>query len=83
MRKAVHKSGSTHINTVIILADIRLRSAQCCIRRGEQMLSREKALWIFRKMNEIRNFEETAWKLYSENRVYGSVHLYIGEEAIA
>ena len=47
------------------------------------MISTEKALWIYRKMHEIRRFEETAWKLYSENRVYGSVHLYIGEEAIA
>lgn len=47
------------------------------------MLTKERALWIYRKMWEIRRFEETAWSLYCENRIYGSVHLYIGEEAIA
>lgn len=47
------------------------------------MLTSERALWIYRKMWEIRKFEETAWSLYCENRIYGSVHLYIGEEAIA
>ena len=71
------------IDSVIKPVDSCRCFSQDHIRRGEQMLSREKALWIFRKMTEIRTFEETAWKLYSENRVYGSVHLYIGEEAIA
>ena len=47
------------------------------------MLTKERGLWIYRKMNEIRNFEESAWNLYCSNKVYGSVHLYIGEEAVA
>ncbi|MCL2128666.1 MAG: thiamine pyrophosphate-dependent dehydrogenase E1 component subunit alpha [Treponema sp.] len=34
-------------------------------------------------MNRIRVFEERALKLYKEGVVTGSVHLYIGEEAIA
>jgi pyruvate dehydrogenase E1 component alpha subunit len=34
-------------------------------------------------MHEIRDFEETAWTLFTENKLRGSVHLYTGEEAVA
>ena len=47
------------------------------------MIDRETGLWIYNKMNEIRDFEETAWTLFTENKLRGSVHLYTGEEAIA
>ena len=47
------------------------------------MMNKETALWIYRKMNEIRDFEETAWTLFTENKLRGSVHLYTGEEAVA
>lgn len=47
------------------------------------MMKKETALWIYRKMNEIRDFEETAWTLFTENKLRGSVHLYTGEEAVA
>lgn len=47
------------------------------------MITKERALWIYEKMLEIRNFEETAWALFCENKIHGSVHLYLGEEAIA
>jgi len=47
------------------------------------MINRETGLWIYNKMHEIRDFEETAWTLFSENKLRGSVHLYIGEEAVA
>ncbi len=47
------------------------------------MINKETALWIYRKMDEIRAFEETAWTLFTENKLRGSVHLYTGEEAIA
>lgn len=47
------------------------------------MITKERALWIYEKMMEIRRFEETAWTLFCENRIHGSVHLYLGEEAIA
>ena len=47
------------------------------------MIKKETALWIYRKMNEIRDFEETAWTLFTQNKLRGSVHLYTGEEAIA
>ena len=47
------------------------------------MIDKQRELWIYRKMNEIRDFEEAAWKLFTENKLRGSVHLYTGEEAIA
>ncbi|MBE7034550.1 MAG: thiamine pyrophosphate-dependent dehydrogenase E1 component subunit alpha [Ruminococcaceae bacterium] len=47
------------------------------------MINHETGLWIYRKMWEIRDFEETAWTLFTENKLRGSVHLYTGEEAVA
>jgi len=47
------------------------------------MIKKERLLWIYTKMNEIRKFEEKAWRLFEKNELRGSVHLYIGEEAIA
>ena len=47
------------------------------------MIDKQKCLWIYNKMNEIRDFEETAWTLFTENKLRGSVHLYTGEEAVA
>ena len=40
------------------------------------MIDRETGLWIYNKMNEIRDFEETAWTLFTENKLRGSVHLH-------
>lgn len=47
------------------------------------MINSERLLKIYRVMNEIRKFEETAARLFEENKLRGSVHLYIGEEAVA
>lgn len=47
------------------------------------MIDKKTGLWIYNKMNEIRDFEETAWILFTENKLRGSVHLYTGEEAVA
>ena len=46
-------------------------------------MDKERALWIYKTMNDIRCFEETAWTLFTENKLRGSVHLYTGEEAVA
>lgn len=46
-------------------------------------MEREQALEIYKNMNKIRAFEEKAYKLFEENKLRGSVHLYTGEEAIA
>ena len=47
------------------------------------MIDKRTGLWIYNKMNEFRDFEETAWTLFTENKLRGSVHLYTGEEAVA
>ena len=47
------------------------------------MLDKNRALWIYATMNRIRKFEEKALYLFENNKLRGSVHLYIGEEAIA
>jgi TPP-dependent pyruvate/acetoin dehydrogenase alpha subunit len=46
-------------------------------------LSDERLLELQRTMLRIRRFEERVKELFLEARLYGSVHLYIGEEAVA
>ena len=46
-------------------------------------LSRDKQMGLYRKMIEIRLFEEKIQDLYARGSIPGSVHLYIGQEAIA
>jgi pyruvate dehydrogenase E1 component alpha subunit len=38
---------------------------------------------MYRKMLEIRLFEEKVYELYGQNLVPGTIHLYAGEEAVA
>lgn len=38
---------------------------------------------LYRKMLRIRRFEEEAARLYTERKIGGFLHLYIGEEAVA
>ncbi len=45
--------------------------------------SKEQMLWMYRKMVEIRQFEEAAGTLYQSGQLPGFLHLYIGEEATA
>ena len=47
------------------------------------MIEKERALWIYSTMNRIRSFEQKAVNLFENNQLRGSVHLYIGEEAVA
>jgi len=46
-------------------------------------LTKEKLVEIYRKMLEIRFFEEKVFELYAQNLVPGTIHLYAGEEAVA
>ncbi len=46
-------------------------------------MEKERALWIYKTMNEIRKFEEKAVELFESDALRGSVHLCIGQEAIA
>lgn len=45
--------------------------------------SREDYLGYYRKMLEIRRFEEKVLELLMENIIDGGSHLYVGEEAVA
>ncbi len=46
-------------------------------------LSLEKAKKLYRDMLLIRRFEEKSAELYTEEKIRGFLHLYIGEEAVA
>jgi pyruvate dehydrogenase E1 component alpha subunit len=46
-------------------------------------LERDHSLLLLREMLRIRRFEEKCAELYSESKIRGFLHLYIGEEAIA
>ena len=46
-------------------------------------LDRASLAWMYRTMLRIRRFEERVKQLFRDARLRGSVHLYIGEEAVA
>ncbi len=46
-------------------------------------LSKERLLALYRNMLIIRRCEEQLIKLYASGKIYGGVHTYIGEEAVA
>lgn len=47
------------------------------------MIEKERAGRIYLTMNQIRAFELKALSLFEANKLRGSVHLYVGEEAVA
>jgi pyruvate dehydrogenase E1 component alpha subunit len=46
-------------------------------------LSKDKLTHMYKQMLEIRLFEEKVFDLYAQNLVPGTIHLYLGEEAVA
>jgi pyruvate dehydrogenase E1 component alpha subunit len=46
-------------------------------------LDRDHAVELYRQMLRVRRFEERCAQLYSETKIRGFLHLYVGEEAIA
>lgn len=46
-------------------------------------ISQEKAIWMYRTMQEIRQFEDRVHGLFSQGLLPGFIHLYAGEEASA
>jgi len=46
-------------------------------------IAKEKLLWMFRTMVRIRRIEEHVAREFADGNIPGSVHLYIGEEAVA
>ncbi len=53
------------------------------IRHREQLLATDRSLEMLRMMLLIRRFEERSAEAYSEGKIRGFLHLYIGEEAVA
>ncbi|MDQ9098409.1 thiamine pyrophosphate-dependent dehydrogenase E1 component subunit alpha [Bacillus licheniformis] len=49
----------------------------------EEALTKEKAVWMYQKMLEIRYFEDQVHQLFAKGILPGFVHLYAGEEAVA
>ena len=47
------------------------------------MFNNEELIKIYETMARMRTFEEATVRLYSEGLVTGSLHPYIGQEAIA
>ncbi len=46
-------------------------------------VTKPQLLDMYRKMLEIRLFEDKVFELYGQNMVPGTIHLYAGEEAVA
>ncbi len=46
-------------------------------------IDRERALDLYRVMRTIRRFEQRSTQLFGENKIWGTIHSYAGEEAIA
>ncbi|MFJ8247625.1 thiamine pyrophosphate-dependent dehydrogenase E1 component subunit alpha [Peribacillus asahii] len=53
------------------------------IQNKEVKLSQEKAYWMYKKMLEIRQFEDKVHEQFAKGILPGFVHLYAGEEAVA
>jgi len=51
--------------------------------RGSASPDADMLQWMYRKMTEIRQFEEHVWDVYTRGLMPGLAHLYIGEEAVA
>lgn len=49
----------------------------------KKFLTTEDKITIYKAMKKIRLFEESAYRLTTQGKIFGSVHFYIGEEAIA
>jgi pyruvate dehydrogenase E1 component alpha subunit len=49
----------------------------------EQKVGRDHALTLLREMLRIRRFEEKSAELYTQGKIHGFLHLYVGEEAVA
>ena len=46
-------------------------------------MDRDTALGLYRVMRTIRRFEQRAEQLFGENKIWGTIHNYSGQEAVA
>ncbi len=83
---AVKKRASITLkgNGCFIATDMNgLSHTQTNFGRSGLELEEEELIDIYRKMLEIRRFEEKVYDLYGQNLVPGTIHLYVGQEAVA
>ena len=48
-----------------------------------EKMTKQQAEWIYKNMNDIRNFEDEVHRIFTTGEIPGFVHLYAGEEAVA
>lgn len=48
-----------------------------------EKMTKQQAEWIYKTMNDIRNFEDEVHRIFTTGEIPGFVHLYAGEEAVA
>jgi pyruvate dehydrogenase E1 component alpha subunit len=53
------------------------------VQSNKMKLSQDKAYWMYKKMLEIRKFEDQVHESFAKGILPGFVHLYAGEEAVA
>ena len=46
-------------------------------------MDRQPALAMYRTMRTVRRFEQRATQLFGENKIWGTIHSYAGQEAVA
>ncbi len=51
--------------------------------KGGAAVDKDKLWFMYRKMSEIRYFEEHVWDVYTRGLMPGLAHLYTGEEGVA
>ncbi len=72
-------SFSTNLNRITSMSDLLIKKGY----KNSKLINVETRIELFRTMYKIRQFEKAAYELYIKNLIRGSIHLYIGEEAIA
>ncbi|SMO45205.1 thiamine pyrophosphate-dependent dehydrogenase E1 component subunit alpha [Melghirimyces algeriensis] len=53
------------------------------VEEKQNSIQQEQGLWMFRKMVQIRKFEDAVREIFARGDIPGFVHLYAGEEAVA
>ena len=53
------------------------------VAQAEAALDHDLYLGLYRRMRLIRGFEDLVQSLFLRNEIYGTTHLYSGQEAIA
>ena len=51
--------------------------------KEKKLPEKEKLIWMYQKMYEIRCFEEKLFYLFLHENIPGTMHQYIGQEAVA